>query len=155
MRWGVGTAAWQAPAVGSVPSPPNSCPYAFRVSRENVELVEVIHRRWNAGESTRKLIDEDLEYVNPPDAVETGTLRGRGALRRVLEVYPDYRVEIEQIVDAGDEVAICAVVRGTSPSGLSIEGRQGFVWTVQEGRAVRFQWFREPAEALAAVGHEP
>jgi ketosteroid isomerase-like protein len=76
-------------------------------------------------------------------------------LRRVLEVYPDYRVEIEQIVDAGDEVAVSGVVRGTSPSGVSIEGHQGFVWTIRDGRAVRFRWFREPAEALAVVAPEP
>lgn len=125
------------------------------VSRENVEIVEAIHRRLNAGESPRELIDRQLEYVNPPDAVETGTLRGRAALGRVLEVYPDYRVEIEQIVDAGDEVAVSGRVRGTSPSGLSIEGRQGFVWTLREGRAVRFRWFRDPAEALAAIDPAP
>ncbi len=150
------TAAWQAPAVGSVqPAKTWGPPYALRVSHENVEIVEAIHRMWNAGESTRELIDEQLEYVNPPDAVETGTLHGRSALRRVLDVYPDYRIEIEEIIDGGDEVAVSGVVRGTSPSGLSIEGRQGFVWTLRDGRAVRFQWFNDPAQALAAVGRAP
>jgi len=26
------------------------------------------------------------------------------------------------------------------------------VWTVRDGKAVRFQWFNDPAEALAAAG---
>jgi hypothetical protein len=32
------------------------------------------------------------------------------------------------------------------------EARQGYVWTVEGGRAVRFEWFNRPEEALAAVG---
>jgi len=124
------------------------------MSRENVEIVEAIHRLWNARESTDDLIDGELEYVNPPDAVETGTRHGRGALGRVLEIYPDFRFEVRRIVDAGDEVVAVGVVHGTSPSGISIEAPQGYVWTIRDGRAVRFRWFRDPAEALEAVGLE-
>jgi ketosteroid isomerase-like protein len=29
---------------------------------------------------------------------------------------------------------------------------QGYVWTVRDGKAVRFQWFNDPAEALEAAG---
>jgi ketosteroid isomerase-like protein len=122
------------------------------MSRKNAETVEAIHRMWNARESTRDLIDEELEYVNPPDAIETGTVRGRDALRRVLEVYPDYRVEVQRVAAVGDEVAVVGLVRGTSPSGVPIEDHQGYVWTLRDGRAVRFRWFRDPAEALRAVG---
>ena len=124
------------------------------VSEQNVEIVEAIHRLWNARESTEGLIDEELEYVNPPDAVETGTRHGRSTLATVLEVYPDFRFEIERIADAGDEVVAVGVVHGTSASGISIEARQGYVWTVRDGRAVRFRWFRDPAEALSEVGLE-
>ncbi|HTQ68360.1 MAG TPA: nuclear transport factor 2 family protein [Solirubrobacteraceae bacterium] len=125
------------------------------MSLENVELVEAIHRRWNAREPTHDLIDGKLEYVNPHDAIETGTVRGSDALQRVLEVYPDYRIEVQRVIDAGDEVVVLGVVRGTSPSGVSIEGRQGYVWTVRDGRAVRFRWFVDPDEALEAVGLSP
>ena len=36
-------------------------------------------------------------------------------------------------------------------SGIAVERRQGFVWTVRNGLAVRYAWFNEPAEALAAA----
>jgi hypothetical protein len=29
---------------------------------------------------------------------------------------------------------------------------QGYLWTVRDGKAVRFEWFTSPEEALAAVG---
>jgi ketosteroid isomerase-like protein len=124
------------------------------MSRQNVEVVEAIHRLWNAREATGDLIDDDLEYVNPPSAIETGTRRGRSALGSVLEVYPDLRLEVERIVDAGEDVVVVGLVRGTSPSGVTIEEHQGYVWTVRDGRAVRFRWFPDPLEALHAVGLE-
>ncbi len=122
------------------------------MSRENVEIVEEIHRRWNARESTRALVDEHLEYVNPPDAIETGTLHGRSALGKVLEVYPDFRFDVERVADAGDDVVVVGLVTGTSPSGVPAEDRQVYVWTVKSGRAVRFRWFRDSAQAFQEVG---
>ncbi|HWX98024.1 MAG TPA: nuclear transport factor 2 family protein [Solirubrobacteraceae bacterium] len=122
------------------------------MSPENLELVRTIYRRWGEGESTSDLIDPELEYVNPPYAVESGTRRDRRALGDIREVYPDFRVEPERFVDAGDEIVVIGTARGTSASGLEAQWRQGYVWTVRDGRAVRFRWFNRPEEALEAVG---
>jgi uncharacterized protein len=122
------------------------------MSEENLELVRAIYRLWDEGESTRDLIDPDLEYVNPPYAVESGTRRDRRTLTKIREVYPDFRVEPERFVDAGEEIVVIGTARGTSASGVEAQWRQGYVWTVREGRAVRFRWFNRPAEALEAVG---
>ena len=122
------------------------------MSRENVDLVRAIQEGWIEGVSTSHLIAPDLEYVNPPYAVESGTVRDRSALARVREVYPDFRMEPERFIDAGDDVVVIGVARGTGASGVEIQWRQGYVWTVKDGRAVRFRWFNDPAEALAAVG---
>lgn len=45
------------------------------MSRQNAAIVAAIHRLWNAREPTRDLIDEDLEYVNPPRAMHAGLHR--------------------------------------------------------------------------------
>jgi ketosteroid isomerase-like protein len=122
------------------------------VSKENVELVGRIYALWDRGQSARELIDRDLEYVNPPNAVESGIRFGRDSLAAIREVYPDFRFEPERFVDVGDEVVVTGVARGTSTSGLEAQWRQGYVWTVRNRRAVRFRWFNDPAEALEAVG---
>jgi uncharacterized protein len=122
------------------------------MSQLNLELVRTIYRLWGENESARHLIDPDLEYVNPPYAVESGTRRDRRALSKVREVYPDFRVEPERFVDAGEEIVVIGTARGTSASGLEAQWRQGYVWTVRDGRAVRFRWFNRPVEALEAVG---
>jgi ketosteroid isomerase-like protein len=122
------------------------------MSQANVDLVREIMARWDKGASTADLIAEDLEYVNPPYAVEAGTRRDRTALGGVLDVYPDFRLEPERFVDAGDDVVVLGLAHGTSASGLEASWRQGHVWTIREGKAVRFQWFNDPAEALEAAG---
>jgi ketosteroid isomerase-like protein len=117
-----------------------------------VELIKRIYDLWATGESTRELIDPDLEYVNPPNAVESGVKFGRRSLAAIRDVYPDFRVEPERFVDAGDEVVVLGVARGTSATGIEAQWRQGYVWTIREHRAVRLRWFNDPAEALKAVG---
>jgi ketosteroid isomerase-like protein len=122
------------------------------MSQENLELVRTIYRLWGENESARHLIDPDLEYVNPPYAVESGTRHDWRALTNIREVYPDFRVEPERFVDAGEEIVVIGTARGTSASGVEAQWRQGYVWTVRDGRGVRFRWFNHPSEALEAVG---
>jgi ketosteroid isomerase-like protein len=124
------------------------------VSQENVEIIRQIYALWDAGESARELIDGELEYVNPSYAVESGVRRGRGALGAIREIYPDFRFEPEGYRDAGEDVVVIGMARGTAASGVRAQWRQGYVWTVRDGRAVRFRWFSDPAEALEAAGLE-
>jgi ketosteroid isomerase-like protein len=122
------------------------------MSEENVQVVRTIYELWGRGEPARHLIDPQIEYVNPSYAVESGTRRGISALGRVRDVYPDFHVEPERFVDAGEEVVVIGTARGTAASGVQAQWRQGYVWTVREGKAVRFRWFSNPQEALEAVG---
>ena len=122
------------------------------MSRENVEIVRAIYEAWDSGDSARDLIEPDMEYVNPPYAVESGTRRDRRTLGKIREVYPDFHVEPERYVDAGEDVVVIGTARGTAPSGVKAQWRQGYIWTIQDGKAVRFRWFNDPREALEAVG---
>ena len=122
------------------------------MSQANVDLVRTIYERWAKNRSAGDLIDEDLEYVNPPYAVESGTRQGRSTLNKIRDVYPDFRVEPERFIDGGDEVVVIGIARGTSVTGVEAQWRQGYVWTIEGGQAVRFRWFNDPVEALEAVG---
>src|SRR3954466_204832 len=124
------------------------------MAAEHVDLVRRIYDAWDREQSARDFISEDVEYVNPSYAVERGTRRGRAAFRAVRDTYGDYSLTVEDIVDSGEGgVVVLARYSGTgSASGVKVEGEQGFVWTVQDGLAVRFQWFQSPGEALEAAG---
>jgi ketosteroid isomerase-like protein len=123
------------------------------MSQENVDVVRAIYEAWAEGRSAAPFIEKELEYVNPPDAVEPGTKYGRHYLVKVQEVFPDVRFEIERFIDAGDDVVVIAKILGRgSGSGIDAMSKQGYIWTVANGKATRFQWFNDPAQALAAVG---
>lgn len=122
------------------------------MSAANVGLVRSIYEAWAEGRSARDFIADDVEYVNPPDAIESGVLHGRKSFARIRDAYEDVEVVPERYVDAGDDdvVVIAKLLVGTR--GFHTETTQGYVWTVRDGQAVRFRWFNDPAEALAAVG---
>jgi uncharacterized protein len=123
------------------------------MSQENVELVRRIYEAWSREESARDFIAEDIEYVNPSYAVESGTRRGRASFRVVRETYGDFKVQVERYVDAGEEVVVLARYKGSGGgSGVPVSGEHGYVWTVRDGQAVRFQWFQSHREALDAAG---
>jgi len=123
------------------------------MSKANVDVVRAIYEAWAEGRSAASLIDKELEYVNPPDAVEPGTRRGRHYLAKIREVYPELRLEPERYIDAGDDVVVIAKVRGRGRgSGLETRWSQGYVWTIERGQAIRFRWFNDPGDALKAAG---
>jgi ketosteroid isomerase-like protein len=123
------------------------------MSEENVELVRRIYEAWEREESARDFIAEDIEYVNPGYAVETGTRRGRKSFGVVRETYGDFKIQVDRYVDAGEDVVVLAQYKASGEgSGVPVSGEHGYVWTVRDGQAVRFQWFQSHREALEAAG---
>jgi uncharacterized protein len=129
------------------------------MSQDNVDTVRRIYAVWDQEGSPvpSGLLDPEVEWVNPPEAVEPGTRRGidafADAARTVAETFQGVRVEIERLVDAGERVVVIATLRGRGRgSGADVERRQGYVWTLREGKAVRFEWFNDPAKAMEAAG---
>jgi ketosteroid isomerase-like protein len=124
------------------------------MAQENVELIRRIYDAWERDESARAYLAEDVEYVNPSYAVEPGTRYGRKSFAVVRDSYEDFKLQIDELIDAGgDDVVVLARYTGTGRgSGVQVTGEHGYVWTIREGLAVRFQWFQSHAEALEAAG---
>jgi ketosteroid isomerase-like protein len=124
------------------------------VSASIVELIRRIHAAWDREESARDYIADDVEYVNPSYAVEPGVRYGRRSFAVVRETYGDFRLEPVRFIDAGGEdVVVLARYTGSGAgSGVPVSGEQGYVWTVRDGKAVRFRWFASHREALDAAG---
>jgi len=130
------------------------------MSEENVEIVRRLYLALEEeGGFPDALLDDDVEWVNPPDAVETGIRRGREAFHRAArsteEAFDEAQVVPQEWVAAGDQVVLLCdwVVRGRA-SGLERSQPQGHVWTLRDGKAVSFAWFNEHAAALKEAGIE-
>lgn len=124
----------------------------------NVEIVRTVYAAWNREEfpGPSGLLDPDIEYVNPPDAVEPGTRCGleafEHAITKTLEGWETWRMEVEDLESHGDDVAVVLSYRARGrTSGLDVEGRESALWTVRDGRVIRYAWFRGPDDAKRAL----
>jgi ketosteroid isomerase-like protein len=131
------------------------------VSSENVEIVREIYRYVEANrEFPDELLADEIEWVNPPDAVEKGVRRGRDAFhkasRSAQEPFEEAIVVPDRWIDAGDQVVLLChwEVKGRA-SGLERRQPQGHVWNLRDGKATSFAWFNDHESALRAAGLEP
>jgi uncharacterized protein len=129
------------------------------MSQENIEVVRRFYEAWARDElpGPLELMDPEVEYVNPAEAVEPGTRRGvpafAQAVKKLLQSWEFWRTEIEEVTTAGDQVAVVLRYRTRGRgSGIEVEGRESALWTLRGGRVVRYEWFKEPGKALEAVG---
>ncbi len=129
------------------------------MSQENVDAVRRIHAVWEAEGSPvpSGLLDPEIEWVNPPDAVEAGTRQGIDAFGTAVdtlaETFDGVRAQLDELLDMGDRIVVVATLHGRGRgSGADIERRQGYIWTFRDGRAIRFEWFSTSDAALRAAG---
>jgi ketosteroid isomerase-like protein len=67
----------------------------------------------------------------------------------------DYRFEIEESRDCGEQVFIVATHHGRGrTSGVPITQKGAWIYTLREGKIIRCDAYAEPSEALEAVGLE-
>jgi ketosteroid isomerase-like protein len=125
------------------------------MSAENVEVVRRLYEAWRERGFgvVPELMDPDIEYVNPPYAVEPGTRHGHEgfaeAARNLLNVYGNYEVSDATLHDLGERIVVIArVATRSTGNDVPIEAARGYVFDVRDGLVTRFAWFNRPEEAL-------
>jgi len=130
------------------------------VSQKNVEIVRRIYEEGLLDRDLDRLlalVRPDVEYVNPPEAIDPGVRRGIAevalAFRNVSELFDFSRNELHELFNAGDLV-VAAVSFHTRSRGSEVEVVQEEVhtWTLRGGRIVRFEWGRDLKAGLEAAG---
>jgi ketosteroid isomerase-like protein len=130
------------------------------MSRENVESVRAVYEEWAKGNfrAGGDLWDGRVVFVPDaelPDAGDYFGLEGVTTfMRAFLQPWTNFTITAEEVIEAGDSVVVVARQRGVGrESGLVAELEQRFqVWTFRGHMVIRFEAFRERAEALEAVG---
>jgi ketosteroid isomerase-like protein len=128
------------------------------MSQENVELVRRIYDGWSQGDFSVEadLMAPDFEWHQHAEAVEPGSHRGAAigsAIKNIFDVIENFRVQPEEYIDAGDEVVVVARNRGTGKgSGVELDQRFAYVWTVRGGKLARLKVYEDRRDALEAAG---
>jgi ketosteroid isomerase-like protein len=133
------------------------------MSEENMEIVRQIYKEGLLDRDPKRLVDDfaipEIEYVDPPDDVDPGSRHGRKdvmlALRRARQAFSDYEHELRELFDAGDTVVASVNFRAKARRGSQsevIDTEEAHVWTLRDGKVIRFENGRDLKDALAAAG---
>ena len=113
---------------------------------------------WKRGEADVSLFDPEVAYEDTilPDQVGE-TYRGlegvARATERWIEPYEELTVVLEKVVGEGDRiVSIHRAIAKARHTGIEFELPVAYAWTFRDGKVLHFKSFRDPAEALEAVG---
>ena len=68
-----------------------------------------------------------------------------------LEAWEDWQLEVEELLDAGDQVVAFVRMLGRSKAGLPVDMRFAQVWTYRNGKQIRMQMYASRDEALKAA----
>ena len=129
------------------------------MSQANVEIVRHLYESGMFDRDPDELLQlatPDIEYVNPPYAVEPGVRRGPAAvgkaMRKFAEPWDTARHELLELYDCGDVVVadVNWYVRGRGGE-KELVNREAHSWTLRDGKIARFEWGQDLATALNAA----
>jgi ketosteroid isomerase-like protein len=126
---------------------------------EKLEFVRLVHettgRRDPAG---LDLIDPDVEWDTSaypfPDLADV--YRGhKGVVEFWTRWHAGWEIdeyEMEEFIDAGDEVVVGTRVSGRGRDGIRVEVRVHAIWEIRNDKLVRFRMYADRERALHAAG---
>jgi uncharacterized protein len=129
------------------------------MSRANVEAAERIYEARRRGD-----VDALLEELHPdvewrPHLASLGgrPVRGHASVREYLaslaEEWEDFRQDLEQVFDAGDEVVAFLKTYGRGRgSGIELQPQVAHVLRFSDGKCIKIVTYLDRAEALSAAG---
>ena len=100
----------------------------------------------------------EVEFVNPSYAIEPGTRHGvegfRKGMTNMLDAFDDLRFDSLRIVDLGDRILALGSWTGRGRGSRYRFDPQPFAFlvTLEDKLIIRYEWFANHEEALAAAG---
>jgi ketosteroid isomerase-like protein len=130
------------------------------MSEETVESVRRVFEAVNQHDigALDTLLSEEMEFHSVLAASEGGVFRGRQGIRDYFRefdaVFDEYRTQIEDVIDTGEN-RVVAIVKFTGRgkgSGVTLDQHFGMVFTFQGEEITRMDSYFDTAEALEAAG---
>jgi uncharacterized protein len=129
------------------------------MSQADIETLRLGYEAFSRGdwEAAFRGAHPDLELKTADRVTNPGTYRGQEEVKRFfedqLEPFEEVTAEPQEFFDHGDRIVVFVRMR-FRPRGSSaqVENRIGHVWTMRDGKVVRFEVFPEREKALEAVG---
>ena len=119
--------------------------------REGYEFIDREH------EPDFDLLDPDVRWHTRADLPDTATHRGHdGAATLMAEwfgAFDDLRVDLEELIDAGNHVVAVLRLRGRARGGAhEVNMSETHLLTMRDGKVTEIHEYQTKAEALKVVG---
>jgi ketosteroid isomerase-like protein len=135
------------------------------MSRENVEIVRKLFAAFRSVEvgnferrldEVREIFDPEVEWVAAPQSLlASEEYRGYDGVRRFwtqfLSAWEEYGVQVDELIDAGDQVVAVMRLSGRTNE-LEVDEARSSLLTLRDGRIVRIEPFASKDGALEAAG---
>jgi ketosteroid isomerase-like protein len=128
------------------------------MSQENVELVRRAYEAYLRGDVAAMVDSLAPDFVLYRTAPDGATYHGPGAIMEVMNDwtagFSEFDMKTGEFIDANESQVIVEVQQHAvgASSGVATEADFWFVHTIQGGRIVRLDAYREKVEAFDAVG---
>jgi ketosteroid isomerase-like protein len=128
------------------------------MSEENVEVVREMIAAYVAGDNAAALAahDPEVEFdatVRPDGRIYRGREGVAEAMRVWTGTWEEYKLEVEEMIDAGDRVLVISRESGRGKgSGVTIDQHSFSVFTLRDKQIVHYEVFLEREKALEAAG---
>ena len=128
------------------------------MSSGDVELLRELYSEWERGDFSREILSPDIVSQNhgfvDMDAGQRGLDEVLAVQREWLRQWErPFRIEAEEYLEAGELVVVLVRWMGRGKgSGAEVESEGAHVWQIRDGKAVRWDVYRDRDEALAYAG---
>ena len=129
------------------------------MSQENVEIVRAVYEAVDRGdlETANSYVHPEIEFHTYVHAPEAGVYRGKEAVRKynegLFEQFESLRIEVEEIIDAGDRVVVVSTQHAVPKGGQQeIEVHMAELWTIRDRLLVERHSYSTRAQAVEAAG---
>jgi ketosteroid isomerase-like protein len=109
-------------------------------------------------DAATQLMDPEIEFQRAELAPESGEIRGTEAMRAWMtpDIFEEQNVELVEVIENGEKIFVEGLFRiKARGSGMVIEDRAFHVWTIQDGKATRLEFYADRSEARRAAGLDP
>jgi hypothetical protein len=129
----------------------------------NLEIIQTLYQAFAQGDITTvlNLLAPDVEWIESENLPYGGNFIGReavlkGVFEKIGAEWADFQANVDEFLDAGDKIITLGHDSGTfQATGKSMTAATASVWTLKEGKIVKFIQYIDTFKVIAATLDNP
>lgn len=125
----------------------------------NLDIVKNLYQAFSEGDidAVFALLDPDIEWIESDGIPYGGVFKGHeaimhGVFTKIGTEWNDFTAHVDQFLDAGDVVVTLGSDSGTyKATGKTMSAPTASIWTIKNGRVIKFRQYIDTLAVAKAV----